>query len=206
MADHNALVISFTDRSKAFEAFSTLKNLAAEERFRLVGAQLITRDENNRLINAEGVDTETGTGALGGGLIGMLVGMLGGPIGMLFGWTGGALIGLAADSSRIDRATGLLGEVSKEIPLGGSAIVAEAEEFTNEVIDDAMAPLGGTVHRRPAMEVLAEMEAAEDAYRQAEKEADRIASEKRKAERNEDFHERVAQLKEKLGFKDDNNK
>lgn len=63
-----------------------------------------------------------------------------------------------------------------------------------------MTELGGTILRRPAVEVLADLEAAEDAYREAEKEADRIAREKRKAERKENWDERVFSLKSKLGI------
>ena len=200
MTDHNALVVGFTDRSKAFEAFSTLKSLAEDGRLVLSGAQLVTRDEQGRLDIPEGVDVEAGSRVWGGGLIGLLVGIIGGPIGMLFGWTGGLIIGGALDARRADRIGGLLSDISNSIPAGGTAIVAEVEEFAVEVIDGAMAPLGGTVLRRPAAAVLAELEAAEDAYREAEKEADRVARERRKAERKENWDERVDALKEKLGI------
>lgn len=63
-----------------------------------------------------------------------------------------------------------------------------------------MLPLGGTILRRPAADVLAEMEAAEDAYRAAEQEADRVEREQRTAERKEDWDQRVAAFKQKLGI------
>ncbi|WP_068401254.1 DUF1269 domain-containing protein [Kribbia dieselivorans] len=200
MTDHNALLVTFSDHSNAYEAFSRLKNLAADDRLVLRGAQLVARDADGRLSIPEGVDTDADSGLWGGGLIGALVGILGGPIGVLFGWTGGMLIGGAVDANRADRAVGFLGEVSKGIPTGGTAIVAEVEEFTPEVLDNAMTELGGTIVRRPALEVLADLEAAEDAYREAEKEADRIAREQRKAERKENWDERVSSLKSKLGI------
>jgi DNA polymerase III delta subunit len=68
-----------------------------------------------------------------------------------------------------------------------------------------MAALGGTVTRRPAEEVLAELEAAEQAARASEKEARRVMREARKAERAEKreqskemWDERLAALKAKL--------
>lgn len=201
MADHNALVISFSDRSKAFEAFSTLKNLAVDGRVVLKGAQLISRDEQGRLSIPEGIDTEGDSGMVGGGLIGLLVGILGGPIGMLFGWTSGMLIGGSFDVERAERAAGLLTDLSNSIPPGVTAIVAEVEEFTPEVIDREMGNLRGEVLRRPAADVLAELEVAEEAYREAAKEAERRAKEQRKAERKETWEERVASLKDKLGIK-----
>jgi class 3 adenylate cyclase len=68
------------------------------------------------------------------------------------------------------------------------------------VLDTEMGRLGGTVFRRSADAVLADLEAAEEAYRAAEKEADRAAREQRKAERKEDFEQRKAALKAKLGI------
>ena len=58
----------------------------------------------------------------------------------------------------------------------------------------------GPCYRRPTELVLAEIEAAEDAYRKAQKEADRIVREQRKAERRQNAQERMADLKEKLQF------
>lgn len=200
MAEHNALIVTFSDRAKAFEAFSALKGAAREGRLVLRGAHLITRDEHGRLTIPEGVQTDDDAGTWGGGLVGLLIGILGGPIGMLLGWTGGMLVGSAFDVRRADRAAGILGEISEAIPPGRTAIVAEVEEFAREVIDTEMGKFGGVVLRRPAADVLAEMEAAEDAYEEAQKEADRLAREKRKAERKENWDERVATLKQKLGI------
>jgi len=73
------------------------------------------------------------------------------------------------------------------------------------VINDEMGSLGGTVVRRPAEEVLAELEASEEASRAAEKEAGRVMHEARKAERRvkrdaveEKWDERLTSLKLKL--------
>ncbi len=171
MTDHNAIVVSFADSSNAYQAFSTLKNLAADERIVLVGAHLVTRDQNGRLSIPEGFDTEGDSGLVGGGLIGLLIGILGGPIGMLFGWTAGMLIGGGSDVQRQDRTAGLLTDLSNSIPPGGTAIVAEVEEFTPpEVLNEAMGALGGVILRRPAEQVLAELEVTEEAYEQARKE------------------------------------
>ncbi|MGW6460264.1 hypothetical protein ACWF94_30805 [Streptomyces sp. NPDC055078] len=63
--------------------------------------------------------------------------------------------------------------------------------MTPEVIDGEMGKLGGTVLRRPADEVLAELEAAEYAAKAAVGEARRIVREEKKAEHK-------AALREKL--------
>ncbi len=197
---HNVIAVSFEDRGKAYEALSELKGAALEGRVDVLSATIVTRDQYGRLSSPEGGDVVAGAATVGGSLIGLMIGVIGGPIGMLFGWTGGLLVGGAFDIRRADRTDSVLGEISRAIPLGGTAVVAEVDEYAFEVVDALMLELGGTVYRRPTELVLAEIEAAEDAYRQAQKEADRIVREQRKAERRQNAQERMADLKEKLQF------
>jgi len=200
MSAHNVIAVSFADRSKAYEALSELKGAALEGRVDVLSAAVVTRDEHGRLDTPEGGDFVGGAATVGGSLVGLMIGVIGGPIGMLFGWTGGLLVGGAFDIRRADRTDSVLGEISRVIPLGGTAVVAEVDEYAFEVVDTLMLELGGTVYRRPTELVLAEIEAAEDAYRKAQKEADRIVREQRKAERRQNAKERMADLKEKLEF------
>lgn len=198
MFEHNVIAASFEDRSKAYQALSELKGAGLEGRVEVLAASIVTRDEQGGLDAPEGGDAVGGAATWGGGLIGLLVGVIGGPIGMLFGWTGGLLVGGAFDIRRADASDSVLGEISRYVPLGGTAVVAEVNEYAVEVVDKLMAAQGGTVYRRPAEVVLAELEAAEDAYRKAQKEADRAAREQRKAERRQNAKERIAALTEKL--------
>jgi len=198
MFEHNVIAVSFEDRSKAYQALSELKGAGLEGRVEVLAASIVTRDEQGRLEVPEGGDVVGGAATWGGGLIGLMVGVIGGPIGMLFGWTGGLLVGGAFDIRRADQSDSVLGEISRYVPLGGTAVVAEVNEYAVEVVDKLMAEQGGAVYRRPAEVVLAELEAAEDAYRKAQKEADRAAREQRKAERKQNAKERLAALKEKL--------
>ena len=198
MYEHNVIAVSFQDRSKAYQALSELKGAGLEGRVEVLSASIVTRDEQGRLDAPEGGDTVGGAATLGGGLVGAMVGVIGGPIGMLFGWTGGLLVGGAFDIRRADSSDSVLGEISRYVPLGGTAVVAEVNEYAVEVVDKLMTGQGGTVYRRSADVVLAELEAVEDAYRKAQKEADKAARGQRKAERRQNAQERLAALKEKL--------
>jgi uncharacterized membrane protein len=200
MSEHTVVAVSFADRSKAFEGLSLLRAAGADGRVGVRTAVVLDRDENGFLRAPDGVDDESGAGALGGGLIGMLVGLLGGPVGMLFGWTTGALIGGASDLKRAERSVDLLGEYSRTVPPGSTALVAELDEVAVEVVDGTMAGLGGTVVRRSAYEVLSEIEAAEEAADAAEKAARKTLREEKRAARKEDFEERTATLRDKLGL------
>ena len=196
MFEHNVIAVSFEDRSKAYQALSELKGAGLEGRVQVLGARIVTRDEHGELAAPEVADGLDGAATWGGGLIGLMIGVIGGPIGMLFGWTGGLLVGGAVDIRRADDSDSVLGEISRYIPLGGTAVVAEVNEYAVEVVDKLMAAQGGTVYRRPADVVLAELEAAEDAYRKAQKEADRAAREQRKAERRQNAEERKTELRQ----------
>lgn len=193
MLEHNVIAVSFEDRSKAYQALSELKGAGLEGRVDVLAASVVTRDEQGRLDAPEGGDAVGGAATWGGSLIGLMIGVIGGPIGMLFGWTGGLLVGGAFDIRREDRSDSVLGEISRYIPLGGTAVVAEVNEYAVEVVDNLMTAQGGTVYRRSAEVVLAELEAAEDAYNKAQKEADRAAREQRKAERRQNAEERKAE-------------
>lgn len=199
MFEHNVIAVSFADRSNAYQALSELKGAGLEGRVEVLAASIVTRDEQGRLNAPEEGDVLGGAATLGGSLIGLMLGVIGGPIGMLFGWTGGLLVGGAFDIRRADQSDSVLGEISRYIPVGGTAVVAEVNEYAIEVVDKLMTELGGTVYRRSADVVLGELEAAEDAYWEAQKEADRAAHALRKAERHAKAEERKAALKEKLG-------
>ena len=56
-----------------------------------------------------------------------------------------------------------LAEVGRHVPPGSNALLAEVDEYTDGVVDGAMTAPGGTMLRRSADDVLAEIEAAEEA-------------------------------------------
>jgi hypothetical protein len=68
-------------------------------------------------------------------------------------------------------------------------LVAEVGEVAAEVVDDDMSTLGGTVTRRSAADVYAEVQAAEAAQEAADAEARRVLREQRRAERKDKWEE-----------------
>jgi hypothetical protein len=127
----------------------------------------------------------------GGSLIGILMNVLGGPLGMLLGWRGTAVIAAAVDL-RMAEKTGELGglaavKVSERI---GAVVLADVTEFDPEIIDATMAKVDGTVIRRPADLVLAELAAAEDAAKAAAMDAALVLREQHIAERRKHKGER----------------
>ncbi|MBU2663869.1 DUF1269 domain-containing protein [Actinoplanes bogorensis] len=199
---HNVVAVTFADDASAYQGLSTLRTAAADGRIDLIGAAVVSRDAGGRLSIPEAGDTRIGEGIAGGGLIGVLVGILGGPLGMLIGWGTGALIGGVIDLDRASRGDELLAGFSRAVPPGSTALIAEVREPAIEVVDTEMGKIGGTVVRRPASEVLAELEAAEDASKAAEAEARRVVREQKKQAREEKFDERKAKLRARFGLDD----
>jgi len=204
-SDHNVIAVTFDEDSKAYQGLSALRQADRDGRVGIRSAVIVERASDGTIKVRESEDDVIGAGTAGGSLVGMLVGVLGGPVGMILGLGAGAAVGATVDLDRADDAEGVLSQMSESIPAGTTAIVAEVDEPAIEVVDSEMAALGGTVTRRPAEEVLAELEAAEKAARASEKEARRVMREAKKAERakkheqsKEKWDERVAALKVKM--------
>lgn len=200
MSGHTVIAASFQEDSKAYQALSELKNAGAEGRVEVLSSAIIARDENGVLSAPEADDQVSGAATVGGGFTGLLIGILGGPVGMLFGWTAGTIVGGAFDLKRYGDSNDVLGQISRFIPAGSTAVVAELNEYADEVVDGIVGGLGGSVLRQSADEVLDEIEAVQEAYEDAERAARKAAREERKAERRENFEERRDALKAKLGI------
>jgi uncharacterized membrane protein len=193
----NVVVVSFDDDSKPYQALSVLKYLSDQGRLAVKSAAVVQRDSTGATHIADGFDAETGEATAGGSLTGMLVGVLGGPLGTLLGASTGALVGGTFDLQRASGSDQVLSQVNASLQPGKTVLVAEVTEYTVEVLDGEMGRLGGTVTRRPSGEVIAELEAAEDAAEAAQAAASKALHEQKKAERKEKLEERKAALKDR---------
>ena len=77
-------------------------------------------------------------------------------------------------------------------------MLAQVDEQSPEVIDAAMARLGGEVMRRPVVEVEQEIAAAQEAQHKAEREARKELQQARLEKSKADAHAKVEELKSKL--------
>jgi uncharacterized membrane protein len=198
MAQENVIVVRFTEPSKAYQALTVLKELDGSGRIGLESAAVVERAATGELRTPESADNIGLVGTASGSLIGMLIGVLGGPVGVLLGGGTGALMGSAFDIDRALTSDEALTVLGQAIPTGSTAVIASVEEPAVEVIDGEMKKLDGEVTRRPVVEVMAELEVAEDAADAAAREARRTIRAKRKAEVSANVETRVGKLKEKL--------
>ncbi|MEQ7127389.1 hypothetical protein ABN034_22960 [Actinopolymorpha sp. B11F2] len=179
------ITVRCADADAAGQALSLLRTCDAAGQIELRGGIVIERAPDDRLQMPADPHMVAGVATGGGSLIGMLMDILGGPLGMLLGWRGAAVIAAAVDLRMAER-TGELGglaALSVSSRIGKAVVLADITEFDPEIIDSEMATVGGTVIRRPADLVLAELAAAEDAAKAAEMEAVRVLRQQHIAER-----------------------
>ena len=199
---NNVLVVTFGENPEndenAYQALTDLKQLDSQDQIKITGAAVITRDDDGRVDVKSDVGEDPYVGTASGGVIGLLVGIIGGPLGMLLGGAYGMLVGSLFDIDEVDTTESVLGEISKQVEPTRTALLAEVTEQSPEVIDAAMARLGGEILRRPAVDVEEEIAVAAEAQRKAEDEA-RVELLKARGEQSKaDAHAKVEELKAKL--------
>jgi uncharacterized membrane protein len=131
-------------------------------------------------------------------MIGLLVGIIGGPLGVLLGGAYGALVGSLFDIDDVETTESVLGDISKQVHPTRTPVLAQVTEQSPEVIDTAMARLGGEIMRRPVVDVEQEIAAAQEAQRKAKREARSELQKARLEKHKEDAHAKVEELKSKL--------
>jgi len=194
----NVLAVSFSEDANAYEALSRLKELDAKGDVGVQAAAVVARDDDGKIVTKDQIGDESVEGTVGGGLIGLLVGVLGGPLGILVGGATGLLVGSLFDEDDTDQTESALADISKSIRVGSTGLLADVSEDSPVAIDAVMANLDGTVLRRSAGEVQAEVAAAEDAQRAAKKQARKELRDAHQKKQKAEIDAKLADLKAKL--------
>ncbi len=198
----NVLVVSFGEDpqndANAYQALTDLKQLDTQGQIKIAGAAVVTRDPDDRVDVKSELANDPYVGTASGGIIGLLIGIIGGPLGVLLGGTYGMLVGSLFDIDDVETTESVLGEISNQVHATRTAVLAQVTEQRPEVIDSAMARLGGEVMRRPVFEVEQEITAAQDAQRKAEREARSELRKARLEKSKDDVHAKVEELTSKV--------
>jgi uncharacterized membrane protein len=183
---HNVIAVSFENDRNAYEALTSLKELDSQKRVRVAEAVVVERGQDGQVVEKDRVESTSLPASASGGLIGLLIGVIGGPLGVLVGGTYGLFVGSLFDLSDITEADSALAQISGSAQVGHTALLAVVDERSPEVVDAAMAQIGGTVVRRSVADVEAEVAAAESAERKAKLEA------RKELIRERDQHDKAA--------------
>ena len=184
----NVLVVVFNTESEGYQAITELKkeNHGADW---IVTEAALVKKEGGGLKELDAMDTglHTGDDAFRGGLIGMCLGVLGGPIGVLLGGSYGALVGMGVDAIDAVNVESMLEQIAKKLDDGMEAIVAFAEEETNDALDANFSRFNTVIARFDAAVVALEVEKA----REMEAEMERLARMELRKQRSDDFKAKV---------------
>ncbi|MGK7379170.1 DUF1269 domain-containing protein [Planococcus sp. 1R117A] len=160
----NVIISYFKVESEAYQALSDLKKASTfNENFKLSQAALLKKS-NGQIIMQDGFDTgkRTQNDTWKGGLIGTLVGILGGPLGMLLGFGIGSVVGMAKDTGEAKEESNLITAISTRMTEGEVAIVAIAQELTEESYNLILEKYGAVTVRYSASDIQEEVEHAQN--------------------------------------------
>jgi uncharacterized membrane protein len=179
--DENIIVTTFSEDSRAYEAFARLKELAAEDQIDLRDGAVVERAQDGTLrLRDDAGNEDDGLATLTGGTIGLLIGILAGPLGVLLGGAVGLLAGAIVDAEDDDETDSVLEHIARSIGNG------------------EMAALDGRVTRYARKDVEAEIAGAQEAAHKARVKARKELRHQRREATVEKVQAKLRELRERL--------
>ena len=139
------IAAAFADEKSADQQVEYLR---AEGRDQMIGIKdiaVIRKDSNGKLHISESADTGGGKGAVIGGTVGAVLGLVTGPGAILFGSAGAAVGGMAAKLHDAGISNKALKEFGETLKPGNSALVIIIEAQWAKQIEKEFASAGATV-------------------------------------------------------------
>ena len=139
------VAITFAGSHEAERVRHALSEVEQQGQLNLDDSAVVVKDDHGPLQVHNEVDTGVKVGALGGGMLGLLIGFIfGGPIGsMLVGLVGGALMGSLAQMG-VDK--GFMKDVEEAMPPNSSALFFLLRDDEPDAAIAALEPYQGTVY------------------------------------------------------------
>ena len=157
--EDTVVVIRFNDLGEARRALDELKRLDRERRLRVSAAALVARSSDGRIAGPSGTGDAEGFYVPKQGIVGMMVDALGGPTGAVFTRPTESFRGHGDRHAHKDERELVLEEISRDLEPGVTIVIAEITDPDPGVLDPALEALGGSVTRRAARDVYAEVSA-----------------------------------------------
>jgi uncharacterized membrane protein len=139
----NLIVMTFDSRDEASKVRQTLRDLERGGRLSLDDAAVIRKDADGRLAVDNEVDRGIKIGAVGGGLLGLLLSFMFPVLGIVIGAAGGALVGRMADLG-IDQQ--FVKDVSTSLQPNSSALFVIVRDAAPDIVIAALEPYQGTLY------------------------------------------------------------
>lgn len=165
--------VLFNTEVEAFTGLQALQQLDHTSDVSLGQTYILTKDMDGKTALRSAKDKAEGTGIVGGGLIGGLIGLLAGPLGFLVGVAGGMIAGSAGETLKAEDVSEYLDKVSSNIPKGKSLLIAHVWEDWETPVDAVLQPLSSdikrfNVHEEMFVPAQSELSKTNDAIKEAE--------------------------------------
>ena len=192
---YNIIAAIFDVESEGYQAMTTLSKTPIIEETSILQMALVKR-ENGAIKVCDSYDSgiHTTDDMLLGGLLGGLIGILGGPMGVLLMGSYGTLAGSLVDTGdALDSAT-VMEKVADKLMDGEVALVMLAEEINEDEIDSKLKGYKVTIARFDAAVVAEEVEQAEEAQKEMERQARKELRAAKKEERKDKREAKKAEI------------
>ena len=141
----NLIVLTFDDTEQAGQALEALKKAQSGGYVKIDDAAVIVKEESGKVEIKNQLDTGVKWGAVGGGVLGLLLAGLFFPLaGLAVGAIGGALVGKAMDLG-VDKK--FVQDVTETLKPGSSALFVIGSATHRDVVLGALRPFQGTIYQ-----------------------------------------------------------
>jgi uncharacterized membrane protein len=144
---HEFVIVTFPDAATSRAGSDAIRKLRAKGRVKIYASVLIARDPNGKVSIQDVIKRGHRTTAAGA-FIGALAGLPFGPLAIAIGAVAGALLGHSAELLHEDDAAKFVRDVSRDLSVGKTMVVAEVAEDDLISFMAVMERLGGTVLRK----------------------------------------------------------
>ncbi len=192
------IFVVFDGQDQACEGDRALRQMHGDGVITLYKDAVVVREPDGKVTVRAQPDTER-VGALGGLIMGSLIGVPGGPVGVALGAGTGTVVGAAFEATRAGMDRDFVTDVGTHLAPGKAALIAEVDENWEVPLDVRMEGIGGTVLRRARTQLDdACLEEAIDAYQKElmSLEAEKVAA--LKAAETEKARQQVDRLQAKI--------
>ena len=141
----NLVVLTFEDTHQATEAYEALKRAQGFGQLKIDDAAVIVKQESGKVEIKNQLDTGVKWGAVGGGLLGLLLASLFFPLaGLAIGALGGALVGKTLDLG-VDQK--FVRDVTETLKPGSSALFVIGKSDHPDAVTAVLRPFKGTIYQ-----------------------------------------------------------
>ena len=139
------IVLTFEDTEQAGQAFEALKKAQSGGHLKIDDAAVIVKQDSGKVEVKNQLDKGVKGGAIGGGVLGLLLAGVFFPLaGLAIGAIGGALVGKALDMG-VDQK--FVKDVTETLKPGSSALFVIGSSDEPAVVMSALRPFQGTVYQ-----------------------------------------------------------